>query len=283
MSHALPEVAPSAPTGAFRSVFMSDLHLGARACRPGPILAFLRTIEADRLYLVGDILDTFHGGPLHWGPVQEAIICELERLARTGTEVIYLPGNHDAPLRAPGTEAPVSGARMREALIHESADGRRHLVLHGDQCDSRLMRWHFMTRLGSRADAAVRRLDTRLRKRFGASHGSRSPLEAVLARFNTMMNLGDRFERKLAALAAAAGAQGVICGHSHKPTLKQVDGITYANCGDWVDSFTALVEDREGQFKLLHSATEAAVRPVASGTGPLGGLDPASFGAERPA
>lgn len=283
MPHPMPDVAPPAPTGAFRSVFLSDLHLGARACRPGPILAFLRELEADRLYLVGDILDTFHGGRVHWGPAQEAIVGELERLASTGTKVVYLPGNHDAPMRHPGAEAPFEGALMRETLIHEGADGRRHLVLHGDQCDSRLMRWHFMTRLGSRADAAVRRLDASLKRRFGTRGNGRSPLEAVLAATNALMNLGDRFERKLTGLAAAAGAQGVVCGHSHKPALKQVNGIAYANCGDWIDSFTALVEHHDGRFALVNAAPETAARPVAPGTGPLGGLEPAGFAAEHPA
>ncbi|MCB1330324.1 MAG: UDP-2,3-diacylglucosamine diphosphatase [Maritimibacter sp.] len=284
MSHARPEIAPPIPAPpaaarGVRSVFLSDLHLGARAGRPGPILAFLRRLDAERLYLVGDILDTFHGGKLHWGPTEDAILGEIERLARTGTEVTYLPGNHDAPLRAPGAVPPLAGVRMREALIHRGADGRRHLVLHGDQCDRRMMRWHVMTRLGSRADAALRRLDESLRRHAGLAPDTRSPFGALQATANALMNLGDRFERRLTALAAAAGADGVICGHSHKPVLKEVDGIAYANCGDWVDSFTALVEHHDGRMALIAVAPEAAPRPASAGTAQGAG----GFGAERPA
>jgi UDP-2,3-diacylglucosamine pyrophosphatase LpxH len=283
MSQDLPKSAPPVPMRAFRSVFLSDFHLGARACRPGPILAFLRSVEAEQIYLVGDILDTFHGGRLHWGPEHEAIVGELERLASTGTRVVYLPGNHDAPMRVPDAQAPFEGAEMREALVHRGADGRRHLVLHGDQCDSRLMRWHFMTRLGSRADAAVRRLDAVLERQFGPLRNGRSPLDGVIAAANGLMNLGDRFERKLAGLAAAAGAQGVICGHSHKPALKQIDGVAYANCGDWIDSFTAPVEHFDGGFALVRAAPETAPRPIGPVPVPIGRLGPTGFGAGRQA
>jgi len=279
----MPTAARPLPPHTHRSVFLSDFHLGARACRPAPILAFLRRVRAEHLYLVGDILDTFHGGQVHWGAEHDAIVSELERLAATGTRVIYLPGNHDAVTRAPDAAPPFAGVELREALIHIGADGRRHLVLHGDQCDRRMMRWHVMTRIGSRADAALRRLDDSLQRRAGTGRAGPTPLAALRTAANALMTLGDRFERRLAGLAAAAGADGVICGHSHKPALKRVDGIGYANCGDWVDSFTALVEHHDGRLALVATAPEPAARPRGAETGAFGPRDPGGFTAGRPA
>ncbi len=236
----------------FRALFLSDLHLGARASRPRAVLDFLRAHDAATIYLVGDVFDLWHGGRIHWGPAHDALIAELERRATSGTRVICLPGNHDAPLRDPGAARLPRGWELREALTHRAADGRRYLVLHGDQCDARLLRLHIMTRIGSRADAAIRTLDAWLTRRFGRA-GPRpdSPLRRAITAFNGLFVMGGRFERRLIALARAAGTQGVICGHSHKPMLRELDGALYANCGDWVDSLTAMVEDDDGSLRLI--------------------------------
>ncbi|WP_226624588.1 UDP-2,3-diacylglucosamine diphosphatase [Alloyangia pacifica] len=250
----------------YRSLFISDLHLGARACRAAPILEFLRGVDAETIYLVGDIFDLWHGGRLHWAAAHDAIMAELRARATAGTRVVYLPGNHDATMRDPG--AAIEGWELREAVIHTAADGRRYLVLHGDQCDPRILRWHFMTRLGSRADALLRQLDGYLRRRAGLTEWEQSFVDRVLAGANTLLAMGDGFERKLTKLAGAAGAMGVICGHSHKPGLRRHNGVVYANCGDWVDSLTALAEDFDGEMRLLSyeraTATAAAPRPAAA-------------------
>ncbi|MCT4369811.1 UDP-2,3-diacylglucosamine diphosphatase [Yangia mangrovi] len=233
----------------YRSLFISDLHLGARACRAGPILDFLRGVEAETIYLVGDIFDLWHGGRLHWAAAHDAIMAELRARAKAGTRIVYLPGNHDATMRDPG--AAIEGWELREAVIHRAADGRRYLVLHGDQCDPRILRWHFMTRLGSRADALLRQFDGHLRRRAGLTEWEQSFVDRLLSAANTLLAMGDRFERKLTKLAGAAGAVGVICGHSHKPGLRQHNGVVYGNCGDWIDSLTALAEDFDGKMRLL--------------------------------
>jgi len=247
----------------FRSLFLSDLHLGARACQPRAVLDFLKAHEADAIYLVGDILDIWHGGRVHWSSLHEAVMTELERRALNGTRVVYLAGNHDAALRQPGRARLPEAWEMREALVHRAGDGRSYLVLHGDQADSRLLRLHIMTRIGSRADALLRRLDDWFGRRLDrwARKGDDSPIRAVIRRFNGLLVMGGRFERRLMALAGAAGAHGVICGHSHKPAMREIDGLAYANCGDWVDSFTALVEDESGALRLIDWSTEAAARP----------------------
>ncbi|GKY86525.1 UDP-2,3-diacylglucosamine diphosphatase [Sinisalibacter aestuarii] len=261
-----------------RSLFLSDFHLGARACRPREILDFLYAHEAETIYLVGDIFDLWHGGHIHWTPVHDAVIGELERRARSGVRVIYLAGNHDAPFRKPGAMKVPSGWELREAVAHRAADERRYLVLHGDQCDPRFLRWHWMTRLGSRADAAIRGLDAWLGRRLGRRDPGRSQttLERLISTFNGLFVMGGAFERRLVALAGAAGMQGVICGHSHKPGLHKVGETLFANCGDWVDSFTALAEDESGSLHLIEWASSPFERPAPR---PL--AEPGMVGGER--
>ncbi|MGR3375187.1 UDP-2,3-diacylglucosamine diphosphatase [Salipiger abyssi] len=256
---------PSSPAGTdarqtLRSLFLSDLHLGARASRPAQVLEFLRDIEAETIYLVGDIFDIWHGGRIHWSDSHEAVLADLRARATDGARIVYLPGNHDSAMRAP--DAKVEGWELREAMVHKAADGRRYLVMHGDQCDPRFLRWHFMTRLGSRLDAMLRQIDDWHRRNATLDRHSRSPAQRVIDRANRVMAMGDRFENRLTTLARAAGVAGVICGHSHKPALRQRDGIMYANCGDWIDSLTALGEDRQGRMRLIEYSPERARTPA---------------------
>lgn len=262
------------PHLSYRTVFLSDFHLGARSCKPRPILEFLRSVEAETIYLVGDILDLWHGGQVHWSETHDEIVAELERHGRDGTRVVYLPGNHDAMMRHPEARS-FANSELREAVVHHAADGMKYLVLHGDQIDARFLRWHFVTRLGSRVDAVMRRIDVGVRRWSGLSEADRSLIERTIVRVNGMMILGDRFETRLTALASAAGAQGVICGHSHKPALRRHNGLAYANCGDWVDNMTALAEDYDGRLKLIEYQPEPARRPVqVSGPTPVLVRDP---------
>ncbi len=257
----LPFTAVSTAPKSCRSVFLSDFHLGSRACQPKPILDFLRRIDADTIYLVGDILDIWHGGQVHWSTDHDAILRELDRHHRAGARIVYLPGNHDTAMRAPGAKPPFAHSEKREAMIHVTADGTRYLVLHGDQCDSRMMRWHFMTRLGSRIDSAVRKIDAHIMRWIGEERFERSLSERLIGRFNSIM-LGDSFEIRLARLAEATGADGVICGHSHKPALRTVGNTLFANSGDWIDSMSALIEEHDGQVKLYEIVADSAPRPV---------------------
>lgn len=235
-----------------RSLFLSDLHLGARAADPQSVLGFLAAHEAEVIYLVGDILDLWHGGRVHWGRAHDAVIAELERRAAQGVRVVYLAGNHDAVMRNPGAARLPAGWELRETLVHRAADGRHYLVLHGDQADNRLLRWHAMTRLGSRTDAALRALDDWLAHLLGPRKADvPSRIQRAISVFNGLFVMGDRFERRLVAMARAFDAQGVICGHSHKPMLRDLDGALYANCGDWTDSFTALTEAQDGSLRLV--------------------------------
>ncbi|NVO28040.1 UDP-2,3-diacylglucosamine diphosphatase [Donghicola sp. C2-DW-16] len=233
-----------------RSIFLSDWHLGARAANPATILSVLRNLKAQNIYLVGDILDIWHGGRIHWSAEADEILSELRRMARAGAHITYLPGNHDAPMRS-GAEAPHGGWKITNELIHETADGRRFLVIHGDQCDSRLFRQHFMTRLGSRLDSSLRWLDNIYRKKFALERGQQTPFEWIISKSNELMSTGYVFDHRALSLATAVGADGVICGHSHKPAMREWDGKLFANCGDWVDGMTGLVERFDGTLELL--------------------------------
>lgn len=261
----------AAPVGSLRSLFLSDLHLGARASRPQMVLEYLRNVDAETIYLVGDIFDLWHGGRVYWGDAHEAVLDDLARRARSGTRIVYLPGNHDSQMRQPDSR--VDGWELREAVVHRAADGRRYLVLHGDQCDPRFLRWHFMTRLGSRLDALMRQADDLQRRRGQLLPDAPSAAQRVIARANSVLAMGERFERRLVKLARATGTVGVICGHSHKPGLRRHDGVVYANCGDWIDSLTALTEDRSGALRLVRHAPSAVpalgAKPATGAPAPL--------------
>lgn len=250
--------APRTARRRYRALFVSDLHMGARGCRAEAFLEFLRGIEAETIYLVGDILDIWHPGRLHWGAAHDAIIAELMARQRAGVRVFYLPGNHDAALRAKG-RTHFGAFELHDRLTHEAADGTRYLVLHGDQVDARIFRWHIMTRIGSRCDAALRALDAWLRRNLH-SNAERGVFELAISGVNALMMVGNGFMKRLAAMARADGHDGVICGHFHKAALTIAEGITYANCGDWVDSLTALVEAEDGSLLMLEWAGAEAVQ-----------------------
>lgn len=245
-----------------RTLFLSDLHLGARAAKPRAVLDFLNAYEAETVYLIGDILDLWHGGALYWSATHQAVVDELTRRAASGVRVVYLAGNHDAVLREPGRARLPQSWELREALTHRAADGRRYLVLHGDQADGRLLRFHVMTRIGSRADAVVRGLDEWLGGIPWPGRSGKNPqLRSFATRFSEKFVMAERFEDRLVGLARAADTDGVICGHSHKPMMRDIGGLLYANCGDWVDSFTALTETHDGRIRLVEWAQSAQAAP----------------------
>ncbi len=247
-----------APRHHHRALFLSDLHLGALGCRADRLLDFLQNCSADTIYLVGDVLDIWHPRRPHWGPQQDAVLGLLAARAASGTRVVYLIGNHDAEALAEPHHLPPGIAIVTQA-IHVSGDGRSYLVIHGDVADGRWLRSHVATRIGSRLDNGLRVLDRRLsRLRREMDRDRRSLIEAALAGVNALMALGSRHERKLIALARAMDQDGVICGHFHKPMLHRRHGLTYANCGDWVDSFTALAEDADGHLRLIGWAAPAS-------------------------
>ncbi|WP_068300638.1 UDP-2,3-diacylglucosamine diphosphatase [Pararhodobacter sp. CCB-MM2] len=252
---------------ACRSLFLSDLHLGALGSKSDRVLDFLKAHRAETYFLVGDVLDLWQPLLPHWTDEDQAVIDHLNQRQAEGATLVYLRGNHDPhPHRAPKAARPRVEAIDR--LIHRAANGKRYLVIHGDCVDARLFRAHVFTRLGSRLDHALRSLDRVLQRLWRQSPGeARSWVEALLGSINTLMHAGRTHERKLVDLARAEGLDGVICGHFHLAGLHDELGLTYANCGDWVDSTSGIVEGFDGRLQLVfapepETATDTATAPL---------------------
>ena len=244
-----------------RSLFLSDLHLGALSCRPAAVLAFLRAHTADNIYLVGDILDIWHPLRPVWSERHDAVIDLLRERAAAGAKVHYLFGNHDAAIAHASEQARIGLEFLSVAaeVTHTGADGRRYLILHGDVVDARALRWSLLTRLGSRIDGLLRSTELRLRALRGITHEPESTvIDVLISWLNRLTYAGKAHERRLASLARATAHGGVICGHFHIPALHDDHGVIYANCGDWVDSMTALIETQDGTLQLLDAASYGA-------------------------
>ena len=249
----------SAPS--LRTLFLSDLHLGALGGRPDRLLDFLIDNPAETYILVGDVLDLWQPLLPHWSRADQAVIDHLRARATEGAQLVYLVGNHDPdPKRAP--EARSLPVDPITDMIHEAADGRRYLVLHGDVVDSRLVRAHVFTRMGSRIDHCLRRIDHGLRWLRGQTRDDvRSTIECLLSSLNSFLYSRRIHERQLVGMARVRGLDGVICGHFHIASLQEDHGLIYANCGDWVDSFSAIGERHDGSLSLLLPGAEAEILP----------------------
>lgn len=234
-----------------RALFLSDSHLGARGARPELVLRFLEENRAESLFLVGDIVDNWHPLAANWSASHHRVLHHILALAQSGTRVVYIPGNHDAFFRHyAGTS--YSGIEVLLETSYQAADGRRYLVTHGDCCDIFARRAPLLARLGAMAETSAHLVDAgqkRLTRHLGLGdwHG----ITRTIDRTNSLIRARDRFEDRLAALASDRGFDGIICGHFHQAALSQIDGIVYANCGDWVGSNTALVENRNGSLRLV--------------------------------
>jgi len=252
MNALLPE--PATSTTHYRSIFISDLHLGTRGCRSDFLADFLRRTSSERLYLVGDIIDGWRlRKSWYWDAAHDEVLKLILRKARNGTEVTYIPGNHDEMFR---TWLPmgldVCGIRLRSEAVHETADGRRLLIIHGDEFDSVVRYAKVIALLGDGAYTAAlvaNRWFNTARRRLGYPYWS---LSAWLKRqVKGAVKAIDRYETALAGEARRRGLNGVVCGHIHHAEMRMVDGVLYVNDGDWVESCTALVEHHDGRLELL--------------------------------
>ncbi|WP_027285302.1 UDP-2,3-diacylglucosamine diphosphatase [Rubritepida flocculans] len=235
-----------------RSVFLSDIHLGTRGSRSDMLLDFLSRVRCERLYLVGDVVDGWRlRKSWYWHPEFDAVIRAVLDLAQNGTEVIYIPGNHDEMFRDwLGLE--IQGVKLVREAEHLAADGRRFLVLHGDEFDGVIRYAKFLAYLGDWAyDTALvlNRWFNLARRRLGLPYWSLS--QWLKRQVKEAVKAIDRFETALAGEARRRGYDGVICGHIHHAEMRMVNGVMYMNDGDWVESCTALLEHQDGRFELL--------------------------------
>jgi UDP-2,3-diacylglucosamine pyrophosphatase LpxH len=264
----------------FRSVFISDIHLGTHGCQAEILLDFLKSVSCERLYLVGDIVDGWRmKRGWHWPQSHNDVVQKLLRHARKGTVVTYIPGNHDEKIRD-FCGVHFGGVVVAREWVHETADGRRFLVLHGDEFDAvvRLAPW--LARTGDLAYRAAIRANTlfnRVRRRLGLPYWSLSAFLKI--RVKNALQFIDNYETAVAAEARRRGVDGIICGHIHKAEMRQIGGIVYLNDGDWVESCTALVEHFDGRFEILPWAERrswsmiGASRRARNATAPL--MEPA--------
>lgn len=236
-----------------RSIFLSDIHLGTRACQAQSLLEFLREYDSENLFLVGDIVDFWAmKRGIHWSTRHNTVVQKILKRARHNTSVIFIPGNHDEALRE---HVGISFGHIRLLYdhVHTAADGKRYLLTHGDDFDQVTKHHRWAAVLGDKAYTIAVRLNAILswvRRRLGiagywslAGYAKRKVKSAVGFIFD--------FEESVARYVRERGVDGVICGHIHVAAIKEIGGIHYINCGDWVDSCTAILEHQDGRMELL--------------------------------
>jgi UDP-2,3-diacylglucosamine pyrophosphatase LpxH len=252
-----------------RAIFISDVHLGTRACQADRLLEFLRTYESDHLFLVGDIVDfwAMKRRGIYWSAAQNTLVQKILKRARHHTNVVFIPGNHDEVAREHvGTS--FGNIRVLREHVHAAADGRRYLVLHGDEFDGVTKYHRWLAVLGDHAYAFVVRLNillSWLRRGLGVT-GYWSLSGYAKRKVKKAVNFIYDFEESVVRHAKERGVHGVICGHIHAATIREIDGLAYVNCGDWVDSCTAIVEHCDGRMELVRAGLEHALaaRPDAA-------------------
>lgn len=236
----------------FKTLFISDVHLGSKAAKAEFLIDFLRHHEAEMIVLVGDIVDGWRlKRSWYWPQNCNDVVQKLLRQARKGTRIVYIPGNHDEFLRAfPGMH--FGGIEVAQSMIHEAGDGKRYLVIHGDEFDVVVRHARILAYLGDWAyDLAIlinRGLNA-MRRQFGMPYWSFSAWAKLQVK-QAVNFIGD-FQRVVAQEARQRGVDGVICGHIHHAVIEDVDGVAYINTGDWVESCTAVAEDFDGNMQLL--------------------------------
>ena len=236
-----------------RSLFLSDIHLGTRACQAEQLLDFLREHPAETTYLIGDIVDFWAmNRGIHWSPAQNTVVQKLLRRARHGERVVFIPGNHDEALRD-YCGVCFGDIEVMDEAIHQTADGRRFLLIHGDVFDQVTRHHRWVSVLGDAFYTLLVHLNSRLswvRRKLGLS-GYWSLAGYAKRKVKTALNFIFDFEESAMHHVAERGLDGVICGHIHWATIREIGGRLYVNCGDWVDSCTAIVEHDDGRLELI--------------------------------
>lgn len=236
-----------------RTIFLSDVHLGIRDCQAERLLDFLRNYSARELFLVGDIIDfEALGRNLYWTASHNTVVQKILRRARHGEKIVLIPGNHDHVLRE-YDGATFGEIRVAREWLHVGADGKRYLLLHGDAHDPVTGCHRLLAALGDFAYTTLLRLNRHLswlRRRFGAA-GYWSLSAYVKHRIKRAAAYIGDYESAVARAASARGVDGVVCGHIHVAAIKPLHGLTYVNCGDWVDNCTAVVEHFDGRLELV--------------------------------
>ena len=242
---------PARQTVRLRTVFVSDIHLGSRGCRADALLEFLKSVEVDYLFLVGDIVDLWSMRKnFYWPQEHNNVLRTILGKAKGGTRVIYIPGNHDEDLRE-FCGSVFGNLEIHREYVHDTVDGRKLLVMHGDEFDTVVKCSSWLAKLGSSVYDFLLEMNRHVnavRRLFGMKYWSLASYLKHKAR--TAVQYIASFEQAVAHAARKRGVDGVVCGHIHRAEITDIDGVQYCNDGDWVESCSALVEDMNGRLTL---------------------------------
>lgn len=264
---------PSAPDEAsgdhhYRSIFISDVHLGSKGCKAEFLLGFLRDTESDHLYLVGDIIDGWRlRRTWYWPQAHNDVVQKLLRKARKGTRVVFIPGNHDEFVRD-YLDNDFGSVQIEDEVIHVGADGKRYLVLHGDRFDGVVKYAKWLAHLGDTAYQLALAANTWLnliRRRLGLPYWSIS--KYLKNKVKNAVQFIDDYENTLAGEARKRQVDGIVCGHIHHAEKRLIGDVLYCNSGDWVESCTAIVEHHDGTMEVLDwTQAQGADAPLVAGS-----------------
>lgn len=248
----------------YRTLFISDCHLGSSGAKAEELSRFLKQVECDTVYLVGDVIDMWRlRQRWYWPDAHNSVMRRLLKMSHKGTTIVYVPGNHDEAAR-PFCGLSFGGMQMAKEAVHLTADGRRLLVTHGDQFDLVVRNSRLLALAGTVGYEMLLKINgvyNFARRICGLPYDSLS--QAIKARVKSACNFISNFEQALVAEARAGGFDGVVCGHIHKAEQRMIGTLEYLNCGDWVESCTALVEHDDGRIELLDGLAFLAERDAA--------------------
>lgn len=235
----------------YRTAWISDLHLGTRGCNAEALLYFLRAYDFDTLYLVGDLIDIWQlRRGIYWPQSHSDVIQKILRKGRKGTRIIYIPGNHDEFIS--GFFGAYGSITVQKQAIHETADKRRLLVIHGHELDTVVQNIKWLAFVGDAGYQFLLKLNRPVnfvRRLFGRGYWSLSAYVKMSVK-NAVSFIG-QFEEAIVRYSKEYAVQGVVCGHIHAPVIRKIEDVDYYNSGDWVESCSVLLEDREGKISLL--------------------------------
>lgn len=245
----------------YRTIWISDIHLGTRGCNAKMLIDFLDSVDSETMYLVGDIIDGWRlKKRFYWPAMHNDVVWRIMKRAKRGTRVVYIPGNHDEMFRQ-FTGLNFGGVEIRRRALHDTADGRKLLVLHGDEFDTIMLAHRWLAFVGDAAYTMLMRLNVvvnAVRQRMGLPYWSLSKM--AKHKVKNAVAFISRFEEIVAHEAGTRGVDGVVCGHIHNAEMREIEGVEYYNDGDWVEGCTALVEHFDGRMEILHWADEIAAR-----------------------
>ena len=245
----------------YRTIWISDIHLGTRGCNAEMLIDFLDSVDSETMYLVGDIIDGWRlKKKLYWPPAHNDVVWRILKRAKRGTRIVYIPGNHDEMFRQ-FTGLNFGGIEIQRAAFHTTADGRRLMVLHGDEFDAVMLSHRWLAFVGDTAYHLTMRLNhwvNVLRRACNLPYWSLSKMAKHKVK-NAVEFIG-KYEEIVAEAAARRGVDGVVCGHIHTAEHRMFGDTEYWNDGDWVEGCNALVEHADGRMEILNWPEEMARR-----------------------